>query len=127
MSFTQMTSPSARTITKETERLINQQSLALMRKGAILINTARGGLVDEVALLDALESGQLGGAGLDTFSVEPAPENHPLFSLDNVVVTPHLAWLTPETLTRSLHVAIDNCERLKKGHDLINEIKLNPN
>ncbi|MCP5146351.1 MAG: hydroxyacid dehydrogenase [Gammaproteobacteria bacterium] len=110
--------------TKETENLINEHTIQCMRKGAVLINTARGGLVDESALIAALKSGHLSGAGLDTFAVEPTPENNPLLALDNVVLTPHLAWLTPETLARSLQVAIENCDRLRQGLDLINQVEI---
>jgi phosphoglycerate dehydrogenase-like enzyme len=108
--------------TNETKGLINDKTMNQMRRGSILINTARGGLVDELALIRALKSGQIRAAGLDTLSVEPAPSEHPLFSLDNVVITPHLAWLTPETLARSLNIAIDNCDHLRQGRTLVNEI-----
>ena len=109
--------------TNETKGLINDKTMNQMRRGSILINTARGGLVDELALIRALKSGQIRAAGLDTLSLEPAPVGHPLFSLDNVVITPHLAWLTPETLARSLNIAIDNCDHLRQGRALVHEIK----
>jgi phosphoglycerate dehydrogenase-like enzyme len=105
-------------LTTATERLINATRLALCRTGAILINTARGQLIDEAALLAALQSGQLAGAGLDVFTAEPLPATHPLYALPNVVLTPHTAWLTQETLARSLSVAIDNCRRLAAGAPL---------
>ena len=108
-------------LTPDTESLINERTLARMRPGAVLINTARGGLVDEEALTAALQSGRLRGAGLDVLAAEPAPHANPLFALDSVVVTPHAAWLTPETLDRSLGVAIANCRRLKDGEPLLNQ------
>jgi phosphoglycerate dehydrogenase-like enzyme len=65
-----------------------------------------------------LRSGRVAAAGLDVLAVEPAVADHPFFALDNVVVTPHVAWLTPETLARSLGIAIDNCRRLAEGEPL---------
>ncbi len=109
-------------LTKETVGLIGAGALAGMKPGAILINTARGGLVDETALVEALRSGHLRGAGLDVFAAEPAAVDNPLFSLPNVVVSPHTAWLTPETLQRSLVVACENCRRLQAGEGLLNRV-----
>ena len=80
--------------TPETLGLMNAERLALMKPGAILINAARGGLVDEAALLDALNRGHLRGAGLDVLDVEPPPPEHPLLYRDNVVITPHIASAT---------------------------------
>lgn len=105
-------------LTPVTQRLINADALSKMKSGAILINTARGALVDEQALLEALRNGRLIAAGLDVFAQEPLPDAHPLYELDNVVLAPHVAWLTPETLTRSLDVAVDNCRRLRDGDTL---------
>ncbi len=105
-------------LTPETEQLMNAERFASMKPGSVLVNTARGGLVDEAALLEALRSGHLRAAGLDVFAEEPVKPDHPLLALDNVVVTPHLAWLTPETLARSLAVAFDNCRRLRDGEPL---------
>jgi phosphoglycerate dehydrogenase-like enzyme len=89
-----------------------------MKPGAILINTARGALVDEAALIDAFQSGHLRAAGLDVFGKEPLPADSPLLALDNVILMPHVAWLTPETLDRSLDVAVDNMRRLRAGAEL---------
>jgi phosphoglycerate dehydrogenase-like enzyme len=102
-----------------TERLIDKKALARMKPGAVLINTARGGLVDEPALIEALENAHLRAAGLDVFAVEPLPADSRLLTLENVVMMPHVAWLTPETLDRSLEVAAENMRRLRDGGELL--------
>ncbi len=109
-------------LTAETEGRIDAAALASMKQGAVLINTARGGLVDEPALVEALSSGRLRAAGLDVVCVEPAPAGNPLFALDNVVVMPHIAWITPETLERSLGIAFENCRRVRDGEDLLHRV-----
>ena len=106
-------------LTPETEGLIDRRALARMKPAAVLINTARGGLVEETALVEALTSGRLLAAGLDVLAEEPPPPDHPLLSLDNVVLTPHVAWLTQETLSRSFDVALENIRRLRDGQDLL--------
>jgi phosphoglycerate dehydrogenase-like enzyme len=83
-----------------------------------LINTARGGLVRQDALVESLQTGQLGAAGLDVFAVEPVSANEPLLHLDNVVLAPHVSWLTAGTWDRSLKVAVENCRRLLAGEAL---------
>ena len=105
-----------------TERLIDTAAIARMRPGAILVNTARGGLVDEAALVAALRRGHLRAAGLDVFAQEPLAFDNPLLALDNVVLMPHVAWLTPETLDRSLDVAAENMRRLRDGRDLLHRV-----
>ena len=104
--------------TPETVGTIDEAALARMKPGAILVNTARGSLVDEAALTDALASGRLGAAGLDVFAREPVPPDTPLLHLDNVALAPHVAWLTMDTIERSLEVALDNCHRLAAGEPL---------
>ena len=81
-----------------------------------------GGLIDEGALLAALRKGALAGAGLDVFDQEPLPEDHPFLSLPQVVLTPHSAWLTQETLTRSLTTAVANLHALRSGGPLHHEV-----
>lgn len=105
-------------LTDATKGMIGPDALARMKPGAVLVNTARGALVDEAALAAALRSGRIGTAGLDVFIHEPAGTDNPLFALPNVVVAPHVAWLTMETLDRSLAVAADNCRRLRAGEPL---------
>lgn len=106
----------------ETARLIDAAALARMRPGAVLVNTARGGLVDQAALVAALQSGALGAAGLDVFAEEPVTDDAPLLRLDNVVLAPHVAWLTTGTFARSLTLAAENCRRLRDGRDLLNRV-----
>jgi len=106
-------------LTPETEKMIDPRR---MKRGSILVNTARGGLIDEKYLLEALKSGRLAAAGLDVFAAEPPPPDHPLLKLPNVVCAPHLAWLTQETLERSLSIAMHNVRRLKKGEPLLHRV-----
>jgi phosphoglycerate dehydrogenase-like enzyme len=108
--------------TDQTRRMIDRAALGRMKPGAILVNTARGELVDQAALAEALASGGLGAAGLDVFAREPVDPADPLLSLPNVVVAPHVAWLTPETLDRSLEVAMQNCGRIRAGEPLLNRV-----
>lgn len=105
-------------LTPATANMISREQLAMMRTGAILINTARGGLVRQDALVESLQTGQLGAAGLDVFAVEPVSANEPLLHLDNVVLAPHVSWLTAGTWDRSLKVAVENCRRLLAGEAL---------
>jgi phosphoglycerate dehydrogenase-like enzyme len=86
-----------------------------MKPGAILINTARGPLVDEAALVEALRDGRLAGAGLDVFEAEPAPASHPLFALPNVVVTPHIAAGTVDALVTKMDACFANMLRVSRG------------
>jgi D-3-phosphoglycerate dehydrogenase len=83
-------------LTSETEHLIDAGALARMKPTAVLLNTARGGLVDTAALTDALRAGRLGGAGLDVTEPEPLPAGHPLLAMEHVIVTPHAAWYSEE-------------------------------
>jgi phosphoglycerate dehydrogenase-like enzyme len=106
----------------ETAGMIDARAIGHMKQGAVLVNTARGGLIDYDALYRALASGRLRGAGLDVFDAEPASASHPLFQLNNVVVTPHVAWFTGETLQRSLGVFAENCRRLRDEEPLMNRV-----
>lgn len=92
----------------QTLAFLGREQLAMMKPGSILINTARGPIVDEAALIDALQSGHLAGAGLDVFDVEPLPNGHPLTRCETAVLTPHCAGVTPEVLEAGLALSIEN-------------------
>lgn len=109
-------------LTPETQTLITADRLARMRPGSVFVNTARGALVDEAALTRALASGHLGAAGLDVFAHEPVGASDPLFRLENVVLTPHIAWLTTGTFDRSVGLAAENCRRLRIGSELLHRV-----
>lgn len=106
-------------LTEETRASIDPLA---MKKGAVLINSARGELVDEARLVEALSGGHLRGAGLDVFDREPVAPNNALLALTNVVLAPHIAWLTPETLVRCLTVAHENCRRLSAGEPFLHQV-----
>jgi phosphoglycerate dehydrogenase-like enzyme len=106
----------------ETAHVIDAATLAGMKPGAVLINTGRGGLVDQPALIAALTSGRLAGAGLDVFETEPMPAGDPLLALPNVVLTPHVAWLTTGTFDRSFALAAENCRRIASGAELLHRV-----
>jgi D-3-phosphoglycerate dehydrogenase / 2-oxoglutarate reductase len=107
-------------VTPETTKFIGRDALARMRKDAILINTARGPLVDYEALHDALVSGRLGGAMLDTFAVEPAPPDWPLLQLPNVTLTPHIAGASVRTVTIAAEQAAEEVRRFLAGEPPLN-------
>jgi phosphoglycerate dehydrogenase-like enzyme len=109
-------------LTDRTHHLLDAKALAGMKPDAVLVNTSRGAVVDEGALVDALRNGGLAAAGLDVFAVEPIPVDHPLLNLDNVVLTPHVTWYTADTMRRYLAEAVDNCRRIRDGRDLRNVV-----
>jgi glycerate dehydrogenase len=102
-------------LTPETERLIDAPRLAWMRQSAFLINTSRGGLVDEGALAEALNCGQIAGAGLDVLSSEPPPPDHPLLGAPNCFITPHIAWATRAARQRMLDIVVQNLRAFIEG------------
>ena len=107
-------------LTPDTEGLIGKRELALMKPTAVLINTARGAVVDELALANALTSGSIAGAGIDVFSTEPLDSMHPLRRCPNVLLTPHTAGQTREAMERMVGLMIDNLRRLERGDALLN-------
>jgi phosphoglycerate dehydrogenase-like enzyme len=106
-------------LAEDTRNWLHADAIASLKRGVIVINVARGGLIDEAALVTALGDGRVSAAGLDVFAAEPVPVGNPLLALANVVVSPHIAWLTRETIERSLAVAVENCRRLRKGEALL--------
>ena len=109
-------------LTPDTSKLLDAAALALMKPSAVIVNTSRGPIIDEDALVDALRGGRLAAAGLDVFAVEPIPADNPLLGLDNVVLTPHVTWYTVDTMRRYLAEAVDNCRRIRDGRDLRNVV-----
>jgi phosphoglycerate dehydrogenase-like enzyme len=102
-------------LTPSTRHMVGPAELRLMRPEAVLVNTCRGPVVDEAALSDALASGRLLGAGLDVFDQEPSPADNPLFALDNVVLTPHIAGPTWDNHVARFRNAFDNVQRVARG------------
>jgi phosphoglycerate dehydrogenase-like enzyme len=106
--------------TPDTERLIRAHELGLMQADAYLVNIARGSVVDEAALVDALRRGTIAGAALDVFDEEPLPPESPLWGLPNVIVTPHVGGAMPNYLWRATELFMDNLERFLAGRPLRN-------
>ena len=103
-------------LTPETKGLINKERLDLMKAGALLINCARGPVIDEQAVRQALDSGKLGGYGADVVSVEPMLPDNPLLGAPNCVITPHIAWAPKETRIRLIDAAAENLDAFLKGN-----------
>jgi phosphoglycerate dehydrogenase-like enzyme len=106
--------------TPETRYLINRERLALMKPSAILVNIARGGIVDEAALSDALRTGRLAGAGLDVCETEPLPAESPLWDVPNLVISPHCGGVSRHRMRRLVQFFAENLERYVKGQPLLN-------
>ena len=98
----------------DTKGFITRERIASMRPGVILVNTARGAIVDETAMIDALKSGHIRHAGLDVFNIEPLPGDHPLTKLPNVTLSAHSAFRTPEASENLIHAAWEHCRRIVK-------------
>ncbi|MCD6395561.1 MAG: D-2-hydroxyacid dehydrogenase, partial [Planctomycetes bacterium] len=111
-------------LTPQTERLINGERLAMMKKTALLINTSRGLLIDEQALAEALNSEKIAGAGLDVLSTEPPEKDNPLLAARNCHITPHIAWATLAARGRLLNVAVDNVRVFLAGkpQNVVNDL-----
>jgi phosphoglycerate dehydrogenase-like enzyme len=102
-------------LSERTNRIITARHISLMKPTACFVNTARGPLVDETALVDALRSGRIRGAALDVFDTEPLPVNHPLRSLENVVLTPHMGYVTEQSYDQFFRQAVENIESYLDG------------
>ena len=102
-------------LTPENKGLVSAERLSWMKPTAFLLNTARGPLIEEQALADALNSGKLAGAGLDVLSEEPPPPDHPLLQARNCIITPHLAWATRAARSRLLNIAVENIRAFLSG------------
>lgn len=111
-------------LTSENKEMVNSFRLSLMKQGAILINTSRGGLIDEKALEQALLSGKLLGAGLDVLSSEPVPNGNPLLKLKNCFITPHIAWATRESRMRLMNQAVENLKAWMEGRTINNVLEI---
>ncbi|NIK73060.1 glycerate dehydrogenase [Thermonema lapsum] len=103
-------------LTAETEKLVNAQRLSLMKPTAVLVNTARGALIDEEALFEALKNHRIKAAALDVLTQEPPPPGHPLLTLPNCIVTPHNAWSSYESRSRLLAIVVDNLRAFIEGN-----------
>jgi phosphoglycerate dehydrogenase-like enzyme len=108
--------------TPETEKMFRRRELQAMKRSAFLVNVGRGVIVDLADLTAALAAGEIAGAGLDVFEVEPLPAEHPLWGMDTVVITPHAATETPELSDRWLGVLADNAGRFARGEPLQNVV-----
>ncbi len=102
-------------LSDRTSGIITARHISLMKQTACLVNTARGQLIDEVALIAALRENRIGGAALDVFQIEPLPSDHPLRSLDNVVLSPHMGYVTSESYDQFLARAVDNIQAFLNG------------
>ena len=99
----------------DTRYMIDETALSMMKPTAFLINTSRGALIDEKALIEALQNKRIAGAGLDVQETEPPTEDNPLYTLDNVIMTPHMGWKGMETRQRLLQVVTDDVQMFFKG------------
>ena len=102
-------------LTSETEHIVNAERLAMMKSSAVLINTGRGPLVDEKALADALDKGEIAAAGVDVLSSEPPSEDNPLLSAKNLRITPHISWATKEARERLMAISVENLKAFLSG------------
>lgn len=102
-------------LTGKTEKMLSEKEFSLMKQNVIVINTGRGGIIDEAILIQNLQSGKIYGAGLDTYTNEPLEKNSPLLMLTNVVLTPHIAWNTNESEYRISQMVLDNIKAFVQG------------
>jgi phosphoglycerate dehydrogenase-like enzyme len=109
-------------LTAETKGLIDREAFAAMKPQSVIINLGRGPVIDEAAMVDALSTGRIKGAALDVFDHEPLPAGHPLYSLQNVLLSPHSADHTPDWLERAMQFFLDQFERFRTGVPLLNVV-----
>jgi phosphoglycerate dehydrogenase-like enzyme len=109
-------------LTPSTKGFIDAEIIGAMKHSAYLINVSRGGVVDEDALIKALQSNTIAGAGLDVFAQEPLPSNSPLWKLDNVIISPHISGNTNHYHESTAQVFIENLERYLNHQDLLNQV-----
>ena len=105
-------------LTESTKHMINKESLSLMKPSAFIINTSRGALIDEAALIEALENGTIAGAGLDVQETEPPEETNPLYTMDQILLTPHMGWKGLETRQRLVSILADNIKQFMEGNPI---------
>lgn len=105
-------------LTESTKHMINKESLSLMKPSAFIINTSRGALIDEAALIEALENGTIAGAGLDVQETEPPEEASPLYTMDQILLTPHMGWKGLETRQRLVSILADNIKKFTEGNPI---------
>jgi len=109
-------------LTKETEGMVGHAQFAAMKPSAVIINVGRGPVIDEAAMLDALQSHKIRGAALDVFDKEPLAPDHPFWDLDNLLISPHTADRTKDLREVAVHFFVDNFERFSKGQPLQNVV-----
>jgi len=114
--FVALTAP----LTPETRGMIGEDQIAAMKNSAVLINVGRGAVVDEGALIRALQTRAIRGAALDVFTHEPLPPDHPFYSLDNVLISPHTADALADSRERAIQFFVENFERFRRGEPLEN-------
>lgn len=107
-------------LTEQTRGLVNARAIAAMRPHGILVNVGRGAVVDEEALMDALQNHRIRGAALDVFETEPLPQDHPFWSTENVLLSPHCADNVPGWIEGSMHLFLKNLDRFRRGETLLN-------
>lgn len=110
--------------TKETHHLINEDNISSIKKGACLINIARGSIIEESALIAALKKGDIRGAALDVFDKEPLSEGSPLWDMDNVIITPHNSWISEMRNERRYNIIYENLKSFIAGEKLMNIVNI---
>jgi len=110
--------------TKDTHHLINENNIGFMKKNAFLINIARGSIIKEPVLIEALQKGSIRGAALDVFEKEPLPKDNPMWEMNNVIITPHNSWISEMRNERRYNITYENLKRFKSGDKLMNIVDI---